>query len=51
MNVTPKVGVHLGVHVFNLFRFLPLVKMCFTPEHTFLISYAFAFHTQLQTQN
>jgi len=40
---TPKVGMHLGVMVPSL-DCPPFVKLCFTPKHTFLASWAFVVH-------
>jgi hypothetical protein len=33
-NVTPKVGVHLGVIGVHPLHFPPFVRVCFTPKHT-----------------
>ncbi len=45
MNVIPKVGMHLGVVVFHRLHSPPFVRVCFTPKHTLLASWALALHT------
>jgi hypothetical protein len=43
-SVTPNMGVHLRVIGLNFLHSPPLVKVCFTIEHTLLASCAFALH-------
>ncbi len=45
MNVTPKMGVHLGVIGIHLLHSPLVVKVCFTPKHTPLTSWVFTLHT------
>jgi hypothetical protein len=40
----PKVGVHLGVIKLHPLHSPPFVRMCFTPKHILLASWAFALH-------
>jgi hypothetical protein len=43
-NATPRVRVHLGVIGLYPLHFPPFVRMCFTPKHTLLASWALALH-------
>jgi hypothetical protein len=44
MNVTPKVGVHLGVIWLHPLHITPFVRVCFTPKHIVGLM-ALALHT------
>ncbi len=43
-NATPKVGVHLGIIGLHLLHSPSFVRVCFTPEHTLLNSWALALY-------
>jgi hypothetical protein len=45
MGAIPKVGVHLGVIGLHPLHFPPFLRVCFTPKHILLASWALAFHT------